>query len=245
MDIVDQVFETCISQLRDVQGAEGEAIRLAGEWIAQAIADDRQFLLFGSGHSAFIARDAFWRAGGLAPALPILDPLNGDAERMEGYAAVLLAHYNLERGGVIVIISNSGINALPVEMAMECQRKDFKVIALTSRAHSRHVASRHSSGKKLMDIADLVIDTHGVAGDAAVQLPGSEVRVAPTSTIIGASIVQAICAAAATRLLEMGVQPPVIMSMNLPQGDEWNRSIFKRYRSQLARYEVPEIVKKK
>lgn len=241
MEIVDQVFETCIAQLRQVQQAEVETIRTAGEWVARAIADGKGFYLFGSGHSAFIARDAFWRAGGLAPALPILDPLGGDAERLEGYAAILLSHYELVPGSVIIVISNSGINALPLELAITCRQRGLKVIALTSRSHSSQVASRHSSGKKLMEVADLVIDTHGVPGDASVALPGSELRVAPTSTVIGAAIIQSICASAAEHLASWGVKPPVLISTNLPHGDAWNRSLAEQYIPQLKRYEVPVI----
>jgi uncharacterized phosphosugar-binding protein len=238
MNIIDQVFETCIAQLQQVQQAEAEGIHAAGEWVARAIAENTGFYLFGSGHSAYIARDAFWRAGGLAPALPIFDPLGGDAERLEGYAAFLLARYDLQPGGVMLIISNSGINALPLEIALAAKDRGLKVIALTSRSHSSQVPSRHSSGQKLMEIADLVIDTHGIPGDAAVELPNSALRVAPTSTVIGAAIVQAICAAAAARLLEMGIQPPVIVSMNMPDGDDWNRALERRYRPSLVRFEV-------
>jgi uncharacterized phosphosugar-binding protein len=239
MDIIDQVFENCVAQLHHVQGAEGDAIRTAGEWVGRAIADGKGFYLFGSGHSAFIARDAFWRAGGLAAALPISDPLGGDAERLEGYAAILLAHYELTPGGVVIVISNSGINPLPVEVALGCRQRGLKVVALTSRRHSSQVASRHSSGKKLMEVADLVIDTHGIPGDASVTVPGSDLRVAPTSTVIGAAIVQSICAAAAERMVAWGLVPPVIVSMNLPEGDDWNRSLAERFRPQLVRYEVP------
>ena len=241
MEIVDQVFETCVAQLRQVQQEEAGAIRAAGEWVGRAIADGKGFYLFGSGHSAFIARDAFWRAGGLAPALPILDPLGGDAERMEGYAAILLAHYQLTPGGVIIVISNSGINALPVEVAMICRQRGLKVVALTSRSHSSQVASRHSSGKKLMELADLVIDTHGIPGDASLVLPGSDLSVAPTSTVIGAAIIQSICATAAGCMAAWGLQPPVIVSMNLPYGDDWNQALAERYHPKLVRYEVPLV----
>jgi uncharacterized phosphosugar-binding protein len=241
MDIVDQALENYVAQLRQVQQAEGQAIRTAGEWVGRAIADGKGFYLFGSGHSALVAHDAFWRAGGLAPAQQIVDPLEGEIERMEGYAAVLLAHYDLTPGGVMLVISNSGINALPIEVATAGRERGLKVIALTSRRHSSQVASRHSSGKKLMDVADLVIDTHGAPGDAAVAIEDSELQVAPTSTVIGAAIVQAICASAAAQMNQWGLEPPVLVSMNFPGGDAWNEALLERYRGNLVRYEVPDV----
>ena len=237
--MIEAVFETCIEQLNVVKMAEAGAIRQAARLVAEALAEEKPFYWFGSGHSTFIARDAYWRAGGLAPALVIPDPMMGDAERVEGFAALLLAHYELQPGSVLVVISNSGINPLPIEMALEAKDQGLKVVAVTCREHSEAITSRHCSGKKLMDLADVVINTHGVPGDAALTLPGSKLRVAPTSTIIGAAIIQAIVAQASAFLLEWGRKPPVIVSANLPEGDAWNRELAVRYRSSMVRYEVP------
>ena len=242
--MISDVFNTCIEQLKSVQEAEAGSIRKAAELIADAIAADKIFYLFGSGHSAFIAGDAFWRAGGLASALLIPEPLGGDAERLPGFAAVLLGHYNLEAGSVIIIISNSGINHLPVELAQECRQIGLKVVAITSKQHSAAVAARHPSGKKLMDLAHVVIDTHGVPGDATLSLPGTNMRVGPTSTPVGATIIQAIVAEAASILQERGIQPPVLISANLPEGDASNRKLAEKYRHQLVRYEVSAVDRK-
>ena len=239
--MINAVFEVCIEQLRAVQNSESEAIQAAAKLVADAIAGENGFFLFGSGHSAFIARDAYWRAGGLAPALPIPDPLAGDAERLQGIATILLAHYNLQPGGVMIVISNSGINHLPVEIAFQAKASGLSVVAITSRQHSGQVPARHPSEKKLMDIADIIIDTHGAPGDAALKLPGSTLRLAPTSTIVGSAILQAVTAQAAALLLERGIEPPVIVSSNLPHGDASNRKLALRYRTKLVRYEVPTV----
>lgn len=242
--MISDVFNQAIKQLKCVEEAEAGPIRRAAELVADAIAADKIFYLFGSGHSAFIAGDAYWRAGGLAPALPIPEPLGGDAERLPGFAAVLLGHYQLQAGSVIIIISNSGINPLPIELAMECHQLGLKVVAITNKEHSAAVPVRHAGGKKLMELADVVIDTHGVPGDAALTLPGTNIRVGPTSTAVGTTIIQAIVAEAAGILQERGIQPPVIISANLPEGDAWNRKLAEKYRSQLVRCEISTVDRK-
>jgi uncharacterized phosphosugar-binding protein len=242
-DIIDEYFETCVSQLRTVASESGGSMEAAAGVIADCLARDQAFYLFGSGHSALIAREAFWRAGGLAPAMPIPDPMAGDAERIPGFGATLLGHYNLQDGEVLIVISNSGINPLPIEIALEGKARGLTIVALTSIDHSSSVSSRHSSGKKLMEIADIVIDTHGMAGDAAVDLPGSELKVGATSTVVGAAIIEAITSRAAEIMVERGLEPPVLISANTPAGDAHNRALAERYRKRLVRYEVPTVDK--
>jgi uncharacterized phosphosugar-binding protein len=160
------------------------------------------FLVYGSGHSALIARDAAGRAGGLVPALHILDIADGDAERLEGVAKIILGRYELRPGSVIFIVSNSGINAVPIEMAMLCKEAGLTVVAVTSLSHSRQFNSRHSSGRKLYELADIVIDTHATPGDASIELPGTSARSGATSTIAGSAVMQAVTVQAAGLLGE-------------------------------------------
>ncbi len=240
-DLIAAFFSICIEQLQQVQDESREAIERGAAAIATALGEDKGFYLFGSGHSALIAREAFWRAGGLAPALPIPDPLWGDAERLPGFGAVLLAHYDLQAGDALVVISNSGINPLPLEIAMQGQAVGATVIALTSLAHSTAVDSRHPSGQKLMDNADIVIDTHGVLGDAALPLPGLGWKVGATSTVVGAAIVEALTSRAAEIMVERGLEPPVVASSNAPGGDRHNRVVAERYRGRLIRNEIPGV----
>jgi uncharacterized phosphosugar-binding protein len=136
------------------------------------------------------------------------------------------------------VISNSGINAVPVEVALLSKEAGLTVIALTSMAHSRTVASRHSSGRKLYEVADIVIDTHGFPGDAAVALPGGKLRSGATSTVVGAAIIEAITVQAAALLDARGVAPPVLVSANVPEGDAHNLALYERYRPRLIRYET-------
>lgn len=240
-DSIERYLNVCIEQLIQLRERSANAIDAAAHAVADAIQADKGYFLFGSGHSALIAHEAFWRAGGLAPALPISDPSWGDAERLPGYGVTLLGHYDLQPGSVMVVISNSGINPLPVEVAIESKERGLTVIAITCLAHSQNVPSRHPSGKKLYEVADIVIDTQGVPGDAALELPGVPGRVGPTSTILGVAIVEAISVQAAAILAERGIVPPVLVSSNLPEGDMHNRKLVERYRNRLIRSEVPTV----
>jgi len=236
---IDDYLETCIGQLAALRAGSFAGIAAAAEAVAIAIQADKGYFLFGSGHSALIAREAFWRAGGLAPALPIDDPAEGDAERVPGYIVGVLAHYDLQPGSVMIIVSNSGINHAPIEAALECKARGVTVIAITCLAHSRPSASRHPSGRRLFEIADIVIDTQGIPGDAVVSLHGLPGRVGPTSTVVGAAIIDAIAVGAAARLLERGLEAPVLVSSNLPEGDAHNARLVARYRSRLVRSLIP------
>jgi uncharacterized phosphosugar-binding protein len=236
---VEQYFSFAVELLQTVIRESGAAIYQAAEVVAEAIENDRDVLLFGSGHSALIARDATGRAGGLVPVMAIQDIAEGDAERIEGVAQAIVARYELRPGSVIIIISNSGINAVPIDMALLSKEAGLKVIAITSLAHSKSVASRHSSGKKLYDEADIVIDVHSVRGDAAIELPGSKLKSGATSTLVGAAILQSMTVQAAALLAERGMKPPVFVSANVPEGDAHNLEMVTRYRSRLVRYGIP------
>jgi uncharacterized phosphosugar-binding protein len=235
---VNQYFSLVTGQLQQVASQSGEAIRQAAEAVANAIQNNGILLLYGSGHSTLIAKDAAYRAGGLAPALLIEDVAEGDAERLEGLAQYIVARYDLRPPNVLAIISNSGINPVPIEMATLAKAAGVTVIALTSLSHSKAVASRHSSGKKLYELADIVIDTHGVPGDAIVQLPGSSLKSGATSTVVSAAILQAITVQAVSLLIERGHEPPVWISANLPDSETHNAQLLAQYQSRLVRYQM-------
>lgn len=235
---IENYFAFAADLLQRVLNESGAAMHETAVAVADAIQHDGMWLLFGSGHSALVAKDAAYRAGGLSPVLTIDDVADGDAERLEGMAKYLLARYTIQAGSAIAIISNSGINPVPIEMAMICREQGLKVIAITSLTHSQSVASRHSSGKKLYEVADIVINTQSAPGDAAIQLPHSPYKSGAASTLIGAAIVQAITVQAAALLSERGIEPPVWVSANVPGGDEHNNTLLKNYLPRLARYQM-------
>ncbi len=204
---------------------------------------DRMIHVFGCGHSHLMAEEAFWRAGGLVPVHPILDPnltlLGGrrtsHLERLEGYARVLLAGEDLRPGEVMVVFSNSGINALPIEVALAAKEAGLRVVAVTSLAHGKSVGPRHSSGRRLFELGDVAIDTHVPTGDAAVNLSGlaggaEGHRVAPLSTAIGALVWNALVAEVAYLRAAAGAEPAFFASQNVPGGDETNAALVSRYR---------------
>jgi uncharacterized phosphosugar-binding protein len=234
-------FQFCAEQLGKVERESGASIQHAAELIADAIQQDREWLLFGSGHSALVAHEATGRAGGLAPAVAIEDVADGDAERLEGMAHLILGRYDLRPGSVLTVISHSGINAVPIEAAMIGREAGLKVIVITAVAHSERVPARHSSGKKLYELGDVVIDTHGVVGDTAIELPEG-MRSGATSTVVGAAIIQALTVQTAGILAARGTPPPVVISSNILGGDAHNQRLMARYRPRMVRYQVPVLV---
>lgn len=214
-------------------------IREAAKLISRAIAAGRTLHAFGTGHSHILAEELFYRAGGLASVNPILEEglmlhrsalLSTQLERLEGLAAILLKQQPIQAGDVIIIASNSGRNSVTIEMALEAKALGLSVIAITSMNHTLSSNSRHGSGKKLYEIADITIDNHGCVGDASVDIANLLVKVAPTSTVIGAAIVNAIAAEVAELLIQAGVEPEYISSSNTDLGDIYNRRVIQKYK---------------
>jgi uncharacterized phosphosugar-binding protein len=157
----------------------------------------------------------------------------GAVERTEGYVKVIATSFDVKAGEVVIIVSNSGINPVPIELAMDAKALGVKTIAVTSKEAYASAKSRHSSGKKLSDVVDLTVDSRVPAGDAIVQLDGMEAKVGAASTALGAALMNALVVEASAKLLERGVQPPAIVSMNVPGGDEKNAALQKKYGSRL------------
>lgn len=241
-DGANAYLEEIARLLARVRGEELAAIQAAAARVANAIADNHLIYVFGTGHSHLLAEEVFYRAGGLLAVCPILEtglmlhenaPKSTLLERLEGYAALLLDAYDVARDDVLVVVSNSGLNALPVEMAMEGKRRGAFVMAITSLSHSRSAPARHSSRRKLYELVDLVLDNYGHPGDAAIPIPGHQQRVGPTSTVIGAAILNAVMAEAACRLAASGIEPPVMESLNLPGSEDRNRRWLEHYRPRI------------
>jgi uncharacterized phosphosugar-binding protein len=230
---MSQYYQTILDLLKEINDTQADAIEQAGIIVAKSIKDGGLVHTFGSGHSAAIAYEAHGRAGGFAAVHAIIDPLRGLSEKVEGYGRALMAPVRLFPRDTMIIISNSGRNSLPIEIATVAKEQGLPVIAITSLAHSKSVSSRHSSGKRLFELADIVLDNHGDPGDAAVNLPGFDVPVGPTSTITGAFVINEIMISAAEWLLENGIQPPIFKSANLDGSREHNARLRDRYNAPL------------
>lgn len=239
--LANEFVNKIIGHILAVESQERESIRQAAEWIADSIARDGLVHLFGCGHSHLLAEDFFYRAGGMVPVNPILETSvmlhegavkSSKIERMAGYAEHILDNYTVTPGEVIIVISNSGINSLPVEMAQAAKAKGLKVVALCSSAYYGD-ETRHPSGKRLRDIADLVIDNHMPHGDALVEIPSTSVKMASGSTVIGSVILNMVMTSVAEKLVERGIEPPVYVSGNIPGGFERNQAYIDKYRKRI------------
>src|SRR5699024_4539193 len=181
--IFNDYFKEIHELLKKVEEKESENIVNASQIIADSIANDGVLHVFGCGHSQMYAMELFYRAGGLVPVNAILTPARSLAptasfstfgERQEGLAKLILDAENVKKQDVMLIVSTSGRNSVPIEMAIEAKNKGLKVIVLTSMAFTNEVTSRHKSGKKLYELADVVLDNHGESGDAALETSSVE-----------------------------------------------------------------------
>lgn len=221
---------------------QGAALDAARDAVAAALEADRLIYVTGSGHSHLIAAEAFFRAGGIAAVQPILDPalmLHVSAaqssliERQVGRAESIIAEYAIGPGDVLFIASNSGRNAYPIEMAMAGRMRGATTIALTSMRHTRQVSSRHPSGKRLFELADIVLDNGAAYGDAAVRVGPNDVAMGPASTISGAFIINAVIAEAVDMLANRNVPVDVFPSSNGEGGETAVDAIIARWQPRI------------
>ena len=232
LPILSRAFET-----------QKDVLTRCAEKMADVIQKDHLVYVFGAGHAGIIAEEMCYRAGGLVPVVPIFAPgltvntrpatLETELERISGYAPLILQASRVTKDDLLIVHSNSGRNTVAIEMAEEARKMGTFVIALTSKAHSNSVTSRHPKGYKLMDVADVVIDNCGIPGDAIVEVEGVDARVASTSTVVGAALMNALIAETAAVLQSRGVEPPVFRSANIDNSAESNQRWMDHYGSRL------------
>ncbi|MGW2568585.1 SIS domain-containing protein [Streptomyces sp. NPDC001537] len=238
--LADQFFDAAIDLLQRVRDEEAQSITAAGTLLADTVTGGGRLFAFGAGHSSLAAQDVVYRAGGLAlmnllavPGVVGVDvmpaTLGSALERVDGLATAVLDSSPLRAGDALVIISLSGRNALPVEMALHARALGVKVIGVTSVAYATETRSRHSSGTYLRDHCDLVLDSKIPIGDATLTLDTIPAPFAPASTVVTSAILQAVMATAAGTLAERGIEPPLLRSGNVDGGHEWNARVMDEY----------------
>ncbi|MFF8592491.1 SIS domain-containing protein [Streptomyces sp. NPDC015220] len=238
--LAGQFFDAAIGLLQRVRDEEADAIAAAGTLLADTVAAGGRLFAFGAGHSSLAAQDVVYRAGGLALMNLLAVPgavgvdvvpatLGSALERVDGLASAVLDSSPVEAGDALVIVSLSGRNALPVEMAMAARALGVKVIGVTSVAYASETTSRHASGTYLKDHCDLVLDSKIAVGDAELTLDTVPAPFAPASTVVTSALLQAVMATAAGALAERGIEPPLLRSGNVDGGHEWNARIFDQY----------------
>ncbi|MFE4589085.1 SIS domain-containing protein [Streptomyces laurentii] len=238
--LAGQFFDAAIGLLEKVRDEEAASVAAAGAAIAEAVASGGRLFAFGAGHSSLAAQDVVYRAGGLALmnllAVPgavgvdVMPATLGSAlERVDGLAGAVLDSSPARAGDVLVIISLSGRNALPVEMAMNARALGLTVIGVTSVAYATETRSRHVSGTYLKDHCDIVLDSKIAVGDAELTHEAIEAPFAPASTVVTSALMQAMTAAAVEELVRRGVEPPLLRSGNVDGGHEWNGRVMTEY----------------
>jgi uncharacterized phosphosugar-binding protein len=232
-----------VDHLRQFEDRAGGALDQAADLVLAAVRADRLIHVAGSGHSMAFVLEAFYRAGGLACVNPIwhpgLLPLAGGRvstlqERVSGLGTALLAAARPQAGDLLFVFSQSGINPVPVELAVAGREAGTTVVAVTSLVHSRAVASRHAAGRRLADVADLVIDTGVPAGDAIHVAEVGAPAVAPLSSLVGIYAWNAIMVRLADRAAAAGVELPVWQSANVPGGDRAAAHLIERFAGRIA-----------
>ncbi len=244
-------YQKAIHRVLDrIWSTQSDAIREAAVMMADAAAKGGLVHLFGSGHSVLPVQDIFPRYGSYPVFRPMMDQRlmwtdvigSGGArgliwlERREGYAEVIFENEPVKAGDVMMIFSHGGLNAAGIEVAMISRERGMKVVAVTSMDNQRTREATHSSGKKLSDVADLVIDNCVDAQDAQVAIDGWKEPVAAGSTVAFITIAMAIVAEVAAQLQKRGIKPPVFVSPNV-QGvpADNNLQVFAEYERRIKR----------
>lgn len=234
-------------QLDRIEASQGPAIDQAAELIAASLRKDGVLQVFGTGHSEALAMELSGRAGGLIPTnkLALRDVIifggadpdllaDPKAERDPELARRVWELAPIGPDDVLVIGSQSGGNGSIVEMAVIAREKGHSVIAITSQEHSERITSRHPSGKRLFELADVVIDNAAPYGDAVLDLPNGG-KVCAISSVGNAVIAQLIVAGVTARLLAADFEPPIYLSMNIAEGDNHNDVWESRYAGRIRR----------
>ncbi len=222
--------------------AQEEVLAQAVEIMSKSIAAGGVIHVFGCGHSQMFGEELCFRTGGLVPINAIMVPeysiypkvrFSQIMERSEGFAEHVLETMNPQSVDTMIVVSVSGRNAAVVDMALAARKQGMKVIALTSLKYTNGVTSRHSSGKLLRDVADVVIDMGGIKGDAALQRENVPVNFCSPSTVVGMSILVGLIGEVIVKLADQGVEVPIWVSGNLDEGDAINNEYIRRYRGRV------------
>lgn len=237
-------FDSVKAIMQLVEEQEGEAMEKAVETLVTAIQSKHSIYSFGASHAGILSEELYYRAGGLVVINPIfgreimLDTIpvttTSKMERCIGYGTILAQKVDFKEGDVLIVHSVSGRNPVTIEVAVAAKEKGVTIIGITNLTYSMQVTSRHTTYQNLYTYCDIVLDNHGDIGDGCVAIEGSKQKVSPTSTVIGAYMLNAIVAATTQQLHKQGCVPlPICYSANIDGGDALNREVFNDYKDMI------------
>ncbi|MFC6177060.1 SIS domain-containing protein [Companilactobacillus huachuanensis] len=237
MNLMQQYYQTINRDMNYVITNESESIKQASDMIDSSVNNGHKVYFFGTGHSYIVGQEVFARAGGYADFVPILENELGMnhafkstlIERTTAYADVIMGLYTFKKDDVIVMTSNSGRNALLIELGLRLKKIGVHIIGITALEASKNSKSRHTSGLHLYEIADVVLDNRSVYGDASIN-HSDDIKTCPTSTIMSCFIAQLIVSDFVERQVQTGKDVPVFRSSNIDGGDEYNEKLFDKYK---------------
>ncbi|MFZ4451391.1 SIS domain-containing protein [Salibacterium aidingense] len=229
--------------LKAVKINQADTITQAVEHLAHTISNNGIIHVFGAGHSHILSEEVFYRAGGLVPVNPLLEEslmLHQGArqsslnERKENYIFEFLEQVSFQSEDSLIVISTSGRNPVPIDVARYGKAKEMFVMGITSIEYSKSQPSRHESGDRLFDSVDLVLDNLSKKGDALLTHPRVPEPYAASSTVIGAVLIQSLFAGIIEKLADKGETPPVFLSGNVDGADEHNRRLIEKYKQRIS-----------
>jgi uncharacterized phosphosugar-binding protein len=236
--LADTYYATATALLARAREQNAPTLKKLGALVGQSVASGGVIHTFGSGHSEVIGREIIGRAGGLVCVSGLFDPTGGFIENMVGYGTKIAERYDrqygLLAGETIIVISNSGKNSSPIEVALYAKEKGLTVIGLTCVAMSKTAPTVHPGGRKLHEVCDHVLDNLGLPGDAIAPVTDG-VMAGPTSTLIGATLLNLLMLETIDWLKTGGHALPILRSQNMPDAIEYNRSLGAKYKGRLSR----------
>lgn len=237
---MNSYFEEVQALLTIVGEQEKQSIKESVEHIAKAVMSDGIIHLFGSGHSHILTEEVFYRAGGLAAIRPIfVEDLmlfkgasrSSQLERQNDLSEKFMNDEDIRPGDVCIVISSSGVNPVPIDVAIIAKEKGAFVIGLTSPEYAKSCPSRHKRKHYLHDAVDLVIDNHIAKGDTL--LKSNNIPFGSGSTVVGAVLLNMIFTQVIQTIIESGETPPVFLSSNIEGADEHNQKIIAKYKTRI------------
>ncbi|MDP1421624.1 SIS domain-containing protein [Peribacillus simplex] len=237
---MNSYFEEVQALLTIVGEQEKQSIKESVEYISKAVMSDGIIHLFGSGHSHILTEEVFYRAGGLAAIRPIfVEDLmlfkgasrSSQLERQNDLSEKFMHDEDIRPGDVCIVISSSGVNPVPIDVATIAKEKGAFVIGLTSPEYAKGCPSRHKHKHYLHDVVDLVIDNHIAKGDTL--LKSNNISFGSGSTVIGAVLLNMIFTQVIQTIIESGETPPVFLSSNIEGADEHNQKIIAKYKTRI------------